>query len=320
MLGLLTKLVEDRPKVAALIADTDFDPAEIEKLPDEAFGWPEKRAFPLISREHTAASRVYRENLPMVPAEVDKRLKEACEVYNLPNDLFAREKRAAAPEDPEDYLLPDIRRLKVTSAEQVKVAEQRLLEGFSRLSIEHRAMACSRLVDKAAQYGATLNPLMHKLAGFTVSSTKVLKDWIEARVEASKEAEHKAAFQKLAGAVKRMPAESRDRASLAKLAEVIAELDKKAGLDKFWGKKLLDPLLTVFNTDKIAGAGVDLNGRFVPITRLASFPATFYGDILGDDIVREAADGRGGVDAHKLAAILETLPRDMKNLLASQIR
>ena len=58
----------------------------------------------------------------------------------------------------------------------------------------------------------------------------------------------------------------------------------------------------------------------MPMARLASYPASFYGDVLGDDLVREASDGRGGVDAEKLAAILGTLPRDMQQMLAQQMR
>src|SRR5262249_7012522 len=102
--------------------------------------------------------------------------------------------------------------------------------------------------------------------------------------------------------------------------EALDELDRKAGLERHYDRRLLDPLLTVFNTEKVAGPGVQLGGKFVPLTRLASYPATFYGDVLGDDIIREASDGRGGVDAHKLATILETLPRDMKMMLAQHIR
>ena len=319
-LAVLVHLVADRPKVAALVSDFDVNPEELDTLPASAFAWSEKRALAVHTPEHTIMSRVYRENMSSVPAHVDQTLKEACEVYGIDESIFTREKRAAAFDDPEDYLLPDLKRLKVTNAEQVKVAEEKLVNGFQKLSVEHRAMACKRLVDKAAAYGAKLHPLMHKLAGFTVSTTAVLKDWIEARKEAAEAPEHKAAFSKLASALKGQPAEVRNREQLIKMAEIITELDKKAGLERYYGKKLLDPLLSVFNTNKIAGQGVDVGGKFMSLERLASYPGTFYGDILGEDIVREASDGRGGMDPHKLAAIIETLPRDMKNLLGQQMR
>jgi hypothetical protein len=317
--AVLVHLVADRPKIAALVKDYDVDIAEAETLPDAAYAWPEKRAFPVHSREHTALSMVYRANMAAVPTHVDDRLKEACDMYDISSDLLAREKKASF-DDPEAYLLPDLKRLPVRDAEQVKVAEQKLLDGYTKLSIEHRAMACKRLVDKAALYGVRLHPLMHKLAGYTISSTNELRRWLEARATATKEASVRQAFQKLADGLRTAPIESRDREGLVKLAEVIGTLDQRAGLTRHYDKRLPDPMQTVFNTEKIAGAGVTLGGTFVPMTRLAAYPATFYADILGDDFVREASDGQGGVDPHKIATILGTLPRDMQHVLVQQMR
>lgn len=320
-LTTLARLVLDRPKVASVISEVEVDPDISDSLPDTAFAWSEKRAFPITSREHTIMSRLYRENTPKVPEHVDRALKEASEVYGVDEALFAREKRASAPvkENLDDYLLPDLKQLQVKTAADVKIAEQQLLQQYKRLSVEHRAMACRRLMDKAAEHNVALNPLMHKLAGFTVTSTDTMRRWIEARAEAASDT-YKEAFQKLAAATKKLPAEIRDRNTQVKFAEALTELDKVAGLIKHYDRKLPDPMMSVFNTSKVSGDGVDLNGKFVSMTRLAAYPSSFYGDILGDDLVREASDGRGGMDPHKLAAILETLPRDMKGMLGKQMR
>ena len=318
-LAVLVNLVADRPKIASAVADYDIEPSEVESLPDSAFAWQEKRAFPIHSKEHTILSQVYRDNTPGVPPHVDACLKEARDIYDVSADLFTREKRAAAPQDPDDYLLPDLMRLPVRNAYQVKTAEATLLRDFTKLSLVHRAEACKRLVDKAAAYGEKLDPLMHKLAGFTVTSTRQLTDWIDARAGAS-EGSYRDAFEKLAATTRRLPPEIHNRADQIKLAEVISELDQKAGLVRHYDKRLPDAMQTVFNTEKIAGHGVDLNGRFVTASQLAAYPSTFYGDILGDDLIREASDARGDIDPQKLAAILGTLPRDMKGLLASHMR
>lgn len=317
--AVLVHLVADRPKVAALIMNHDVEEAELSDLPDTAFAWPEKRAFPIHSREHAIMSRVYRENMPAVPAHVEAALKEACEMYEVPEETFAREKKASF-DDPEAYLLPDLKRLPVRNAEQVKTAEEKLLDGYTKLSIEHRAMACKRLVDKAALYNVQLHPLMHKLAGYTISSTGELRRWLEARATATQEQPLREAFQKLADGLRSAPAEMRDRSELVKVAETIGELDKRAGLTRYYDKKLPDPMQTVFNTEKIAGQGVTLSGTFIPMTRLASYPATFYADILGDDFVREASNAQGDVDPYKIATILGTLPRDMQNVVVQQMQ
>lgn len=318
-LALLIQLVAGRPKLAAAVGDVDIQPDELDTLPTSAFAWPEKRAFPLHTKDHAMLSRVYRENSTNVPAHVDAALKEACDLYGVDDSLFTRVKQAAPVDNPENYLLPDRKLIPVRNAEEVKLAEEKVIAGYTKLSVETRALACTRLVEKAAHFGVTLKPMTHKLAGFTVTSTQILKDWLGARTEAAP-AQFKEAFQKLADAVGALPAEIRDRATQIKLAEVIDALDKKAGLVRHYDRKLPDPMLSVFNTEKVAGQGVNLGSKFVSMTRLASYPASFFGDVIGDDLVREASDGKGGMDPYKLAAILETLPLDMKNVLAQQMR
>lgn len=320
-LAVLVRLVEGRPKLAAAISDAEIEPNDLDTLPTSAFAWPEKRAFPVHTREQTILSRVYRENATNVPAHVDAALKEASELYDVDETLFTRPKVAAAFDNPEDYLIPDRKILPVRNAEQVKLAEEKIVNGgYVKLAAETRALVCTRLMQKAAQFGVTLKPTTHKLAGFTVTSTKILRDWLGARSEAASDPQHKEAFDKLAAAVSKLPAELRNRDDQVKLAEVIHELDKKAGLVRHYDRKLPDPMMTVFNTDKVAGHGVDLGSKFVSMDRLAAYPASFYGDVLGDDLVREASDGRGGMDPYKLSAILNTLPMDMKNVLAQQMR
>src|SRR6266542_3572459 len=176
--AVFVNLTRDRPALAEEVKEAELNEAELDQLPDTAFAWPEKRAFPIHTREHTVFSRVYREKEAGVPNHVDRTLKDACEIYQIPEDLFARTKTATAADSPDDYLLPDLKRLRVKTAADVKVAEQKLLDGYTRLSVEHRALASRRLLDKAAAFRVPLHPLMRKLAGFTISSTQTLKDWI----------------------------------------------------------------------------------------------------------------------------------------------
>lgn len=318
MAGLLSR-VSDRPKLAAAIADVNVDPDEIATLPDHAFAWPEKRAYPIHDAGHALISCVYREGVKDVPDHVDASLKEACDVYQIDAALLSRPKIAAAQPSEDDYLLPGIRRLLVKDASQVKIAEQRLRDEGGRLSLASRAQASARLVHKAAFHGVNLRAETLKMAGMTVTDTRELADWLEARVEAAP-VEYKDAYVKLAATARRMSPELRDRAEQIKLAEAIQELDSLAGLDRHHGRRLPDPMATVFNTTKVAGNGVTLAGRFVPVERLAQYEPSFYSDALGPDIVREASDAGGHLDPYKLAMVLGTLPLDMQRVLSAQIR
>ena len=311
--------VANRPKLAAAIMDVDVDTDELAQLPNSAFAWPEKRAFPVHDAGHALMSCVYRENVAGVPDHVDRTLKEACEVYGIDRGLLAAPKVASAPPDERDYLLPGIRRLLVKDASQVKVAEERLFTEGKKLTLEHRAQASARLVEKAAFFGTNLRAETLKMAGYVITNTRELADWLEARREAAP-VEYKDGYQKLATEVRRLPVELRDRREQIKLAEAIQEMDSLAGLDRHYNKKLHDPMATVFNTTKVAGQGVNLAGRFVPMDRLAAYDSNFYNDALGPDFVREASDAAGHIDPHKLAMVLGTLPMDMQRVLSAQIR
>ena len=320
LFGNLIPALEGRPKLAAYLDDLEVNEGDGDKLPDHAFAWPEKRAFPIHTAKHTAASRLYAEKTDRVPRAVLQKIAAACDVFEISEEMFTRPKVAAALENPSDYLLPHLFKLRVKTAKEVKVAEQRLVREYQKLTVENRAMACSRLVEKAAHFGVPLDPQVMKLAGYTITSTQALRRALDARTEAAKNTPSvKEAFEKLATAVRDLPDEIYNRDAQIKLAEAIHELDRKAGLERFYDRRLLDPMQSVFNTDKLAMGGVVLGGRMVPLDKLAAFPSQFYADVLGDDIVKEAASARGGLDPVKLAAIIDTLPGDMKAVLAAQM-
>jgi len=319
VLGTLAKIAAERPKLAAAVMRFDVDVSELDTLPDDAFAWPEKRAFPVHSREHATLSQAYRVGVGgRVPAHVDATIKEALEVYGVDEGTFARAKVAAAPraDDASDYLLPDIKRLRVTEAGHVKTAADRLVQEGDRLSPGHRVLAGARLVEKAAFFGVRVSDEVRKMAGLVATSTPVLADWLEARSRATSDA-FREGYDKLAAEVRRLPNELRDRGVQARLASAIEELDQLAGLDRLWGRRLPDPHASVFNTTKVAGPGVTLAGRFISMERMAAYPTSFYEDALGPDIAREATDRSGQIDVEKLAAVLGTLPVDMQRVLVS---
>lgn len=317
-MAYLIKRLDGRPKLAAAVMDVDIDVDQLKSLPNSAFAWEEKRAFPVHTAGHTLISCVYREGVANVPKHVDKALKEACDIYDIDTSLLTRQKVAAAPISPDDFLLPDIKKLRVTNAEQVKTAQEKLRSESFKLSAVSKATASARLMEKAASYGVQVHPDIKKMAGLTVTDTRELSRWLGARYEAAP-LMHKESFQKLADTVNRLPAELRDRQQQMKLADAIQELDSLAGLQSYYNKRLPDPLMTVFNSTKIAGPGITLAGKFIPHERLASYPSSFYSDALGPDIIREASDNSGNMDTTRLAQILETLPLDMQRVLASQI-
>lgn len=316
--SFLYSILEENPTAAAFVKNASLNDNDIETLPDTAFAWPARRMFPINTPENTVISQLYREKHAAIPAEVDTNLHKAIVVYGV-EDILAQKKEATQQQTiPEcDWLLPSQHRLRVKNAEDVKVAEQLLLEQYPRLNIHDRAEGFINLVKKAQEYDVSLKPATHRMAGMTVCTTKVAKDFIEARRVATKEPLFQRAYEKLASSFP--PGEITDRDTLVEALNVLTTIDKQAGLEYLYDKKLLDPIKTIFNTEKLAEETVDIAGRSITLSKLASMPATFWTDVVGSDMTREITDKTGNVDSTKLAQVLPTLPLELKIILKHQI-
>lgn len=318
--SLLYNLLHENPQAADFVKTASIDEEKAAALPDTAFAWPDRRMFPIDTPQNTVMSWLYREKCAAVPAEVDANLRKAVDVYGV-NSVLEQEKKAAAPApapvSEEDWLLPKHHRLRVKTAEDVKVAERLLLEQYPRLSIEDRAEGFTNLVKKARDLNVSLEPATHRMAGMTVCTTKIAQDFIEARRCATKEPLFQQAYEKLAAAFP--PGEISDRDELLEAANAVAKLDKLAGLERFYDKKLPDPIRTVFNTDKLAEESLDIAGRAIPLSKLAALPPDFWTDVVGPEMTREITDKTGAVDSTKLAQVVPTLPLDLKLILKNQV-
>lgn len=318
--GFLVRQIKAMPELEPRVKNASIEAGEADDLPSSAFAWPDQRKFPIHTAEQAALSFAYSKLASAIPAEVETNLKNALEVYGVPLDIFKTTEKVAALDD-DAYLLPDMKLFPVTDAASVKYAEQRVLSQITKFSLENRALVCGNLVKKADHFKVDLHPEVLKLAGFVVSSTAQVRDWLSARSAALPVEKHlyKAAYEALAEGLKNLPSESTDRPGLLKLAAAIADLDEQAGLDRHYDRKLPDPLQTVFNTHKVAAEMVDLNGTMVPLSKLAALPATFWEDLGGRELSDELCPG-GKMDNSKLAMIVDTLPLDLKVILRSQLR
>jgi hypothetical protein len=311
----LYSLVKNRPLAKEAIKTASFDKEKTASLPSSAFAWEGERRFPVHTKEDTVASILYRSKLgSSVPKEVDNNLRKAAEIYGIDSSLFAEVKTASEHKEP-TYALPGLKRLPLDSKEQIKVAEHVLCRDYSRLSLEQRAEAFTNLSQAAKTAGVSLSPFSTKLAGLTISSTEKLVDWLEARASACSEPIHTQAFDKLASALKRAPKQLTYRKELIKLAATVEQLDKKAGLDKFYDRKLPDPVATVFNTEKVAELTCDVAGEPVPCSVLMNLPPEVWEQVDAPELAEVAASG----DEQTFKQVFDTLPLDLKVVLRDYV-
>jgi hypothetical protein len=318
--GLLFRQVNRMPKLENFVKEASVESSEAQSLPDQAYAWPDERKFPIHTPHHAALSYAYfKAASEQMPPYVEANLKKALDVYQVPAEVFTESEVKVAEElSDADYLIPDMKLFPIKTAAQVKRAQAQLVDHLQRLDLEHRATACANLVKKAQEFSVELHPEVQKLAGFVVSSTRQVRDWLEARAHVAEQPVHKLAYQTMADELSKQPQWSKDRDGLLKLASVIGQLDERSGLDRHYDRKIPDALRTVFNTKTAASGMVELGGKLVSVAKLASLPASFWSD-LDPDIGRELAPN-GVVDQSKLATVVDTLPLDLKNVVAAYVR
>lgn len=314
---LLFHILNENPDARDFVKSASIRHEDEAELPDTAFAWPARRLFPIDTPENTVLSSLYREKCAAVPAEVDQALEKAQGIYGV-KEMLERCKTAAVQppvvDTKDDYLLPEHGRLRVKTAEHVPAAEELLHRDFTKLNIADRATAFTNLVKKARDMGVPLKPETHRMAGMTVCTTKTAQDWIEARIAATKDPLFQGAYEKLASAFVGRGEFIQDRDELIAVADTLAKLDKQAGIDSHYDKRLPDPIRTVFNTDKLAEDTVDMAGRQVSLAKLAAMPKTWWADVVGDDIAPEFAEKTG----EELRQVLDTLPLDLKLIIKNQ--
>lgn len=315
--------LEEHPNALAAVKTASFDPDEADTLPSRAFAWESERRFPVHSREHTIASLAYRTKFASaVPADVDEKLADAMEAYDISPSLFDRERKgmptktASAPKEVE-YAVPSQKRLPLGSAEQVKIAETVLLRDGHVLPFEERIGAFLKVAHAALEYGVPLSAESDAYAAQNACNTALLRDRIGMRASRTKVAACIEAYDALDQALIHQPPVITDRLTLLKLASSLQTLDEIGGLTSDYGKRVFDPMKTVFNEGsmKVGADMVDVAGKAVPVETLMQLPEHVWQDVDAPELAQVAASG----DAAQFRQVFETLPRDIKVVLGAQL-
>jgi len=316
--GTLVAVARRFPVLQEMAKTAELDENEFADLPASAFAWESRRKFPIHNKAHTAISLGYRKVASAVPSEVDEKLKKAAAAYGIDTAVFDEPEEVKVAS--EEFFLLESGRFRVASKEDVEYAEQALIRKYAQLTPQERAEAFTNLGKVASHFEVSLQPSTQKLAGFTVTSTRQLVDWVEARKAAAENLQSNvaSAYDKLASAYKGASPFIIDRPTQMKLASLINELDEQSGVNKYYGKSLPDPLQTVFNTEKVAADQIMIGSLMIDRAKLAGLPLSFWQSLLGDDVAKEiSTDGEPDID--KLAPILPTLPQDLAIVAQRQL-
>lgn len=311
----LTKLMailDDRPEALSAVKCASFDPETADHLPNSAFAWEEQRRYPMHTREDVIASIAYRTKFAgAVPRVVDQRLSLAAEAFGVRPDMFrAQTVKQASAETTIPYALPQHGRLPLGDRSQIKVAAEVLHRDGATLPLAERVEAYVKVAAALTAHGMAVDPDVGCYAGLNSCNTQMLRDRIGMRAATTKVAALVNAYDTLDNAFAHMPPVIHDRPTLLKLASRIEELDRAADIQEHYGRKIFDPMKTVFNSGEKLAAPMGDN-----TARLMALPPHVWQQV---DVPEMAAIVESGDEA-QFRQIYATLPLDVKMQLEGQL-
>ncbi len=313
----LASTVAANPHLKPFVKNAQLDLQELSKL---AFADQDNKCFPIDTPDNAVASYIYIQANERVGQQASPHVKlsveRAVRLHGLiPENLKIYETKTASSPEP-FYLLPDKQRWAVEHKDHVKLAEDALKHRTHELGVAERVYAAKRLVKRAAELNEPVSLTIKQAAAEVVCDKRDTQEWLDTRAYLAPE--FTGGFRKISELLD-LPDGGPfiyDTDVLLKVASVIEKIDRAAGLEKHYGKSIPDPVLTVFNTDKVAEPMMDLGGKQVAVSKVLALPPDTLTDIFGDDLISEATDDDGNIVDADLISLIETMPRDLKLVLA----
>lgn len=308
-------------------------------LPSHCFAWPEKRAFPIDSKANAYMSHAYflatAKSGSAVPDHVFDNLEKAACIFSLEGDLqklAGTLKRASTPTaKTSDFGLMYKQAGKVVckypllNGDQVKQAAAHFETNHATYPVEHQRMIADNILLKAAKFNVAVHhPSVFQCAGCSSQiDVPAAVEELHKRASRNKGTTFGPAFEKIAEALSSV--KKHDIDSVRRLQDLTYQLDKQAGIDKYYGRYYKNPLKFMYSDNEVdylfkhAEEMVSLGGDQVPLTSLLALSPQMYEDILGKDSHRELMIG-DQLDPNKVKMVIPTLPRPEAIFLQEQLR
>jgi hypothetical protein len=301
------------------------------EIPPHLCADPRHRRYRMHTKAATWLSAAFfydkRDQLPpKEAAAVEGRLQEAADFWGIRPQVDALAIKVAAARKDNLSTLQDEdfawsrdgeRHLPLRNAVEVKAAAAYLLEHRDRFEFRDRQDMAQRILQKAARYGAGLGEydgFLEKTAGFggcaATQAASLVRD--RARLARVSHPDVAAELEKMAATILANPQQARRPDALAKVAEVVDQLDRMLHVEHSEAVPRPEDVLFAI-TRKTASAFADqhlatTSGSVYDQDELGRLRTRTVREYLGDDLAGATTSDGIHVDATKLAEILPTLP------------
>jgi hypothetical protein len=314
----LVSLLREYPSIRSQVKTADIHPDSISSLPDRAFAWPEERRFPIHNKQMAMISSMYRTKSASLPVHVEENFKKVATMYQftLPERRAPQGEKVAHVRS-DDYLLPNERKFVVRTPQEADHIQSHLVKNASVMGYDHMMEASRNLLRKYASFKADsskVHPLILKYAGYTLSNKELTEANILHRTDFPNAFHDKyVSLHKIASQM------DYNRSNLIKIAHSLEVIDKEAGLRRLYDTHLVNPMESVFNTNKpyVPAFAKQASDR-VSDEMAQSVSEEQVKDLLGEDIL-QAATVDNTLDRQMLKEVINSLPTEMVKDFVAQV-
>lgn len=328
----LAKLYPFPDFVKAASMDQTFNPGAVAHT---VYADQIHRQFPCHTAASTWVSQIFfqekqAEFEPRLATRIQSRLDHYIKYWGIKAATDAAQKQWTKLHKFADSQLPDSdfgfvwsdgldnkqRQLRMKNAMEVKTAAEWLQTYRDRLPWNQRHVIATKILEKAAHYGASLGKaerFIAQQAGHGVCKPKAVADMLLGRAKLAKFDVHKQEIIKLATIVRDEPQFSLAPDRLVKLAETVDNIDRSIGLVGRYTDMIPRPEDVIFSaTYKEVQAGYDdscamISGTVYDQEDFKKVALSEVQAIFGSDIANAVNSGMQ-VDPVKMADVAATLP------------
>lgn len=300
----------------------------IESLPSSSFACVDSRKLPINDAANTFVSAAYYYGANEKNASVEERILKAAQLFEISEEVEKVAKSLGSRKDATELQdhnweisIETSNGTKSFSGNSVeslkKFANFYVNDLFNKLSFDEKITCAEKIAFEFASQNLEVPERVLQVSGKFLPNVEKLAEQIKARAVRIFENEKKVELCKMAEDL--LSCKDKTLDGMHKIAEILDKVDKQNHLTRFYGKSILDPFASVFNTpveeaSKLATV-VSIGNKDYSFEELSEIPSEVLKLAFSDDVCERLGLSDNSYNPTKLAE----LSSEERDLLASYL-
>lgn len=251
------KLFKDK-EVPSFVKEAEMlEPETLDSLPSSAFACVETKSLPINDAANTYVSAAYYYGANSKNASVEERILKAAELFKILDDVKGLSELASTEKQGDEEKGWEISINTENGTKSFsgktptslkKFAEFYVSDLFNKLNFKEKIECAQKIAEVFSENSLEVPERILQVSGQYLPNVEKLAEQVRARAIRVFDEEKKAQLCKMANDL--LHSEEKNLKGMHKIAEILDIIDKQNYLTRFYGKSILDPFESVFNTPR----------------------------------------------------------------------